>query len=94
MLWDVHYEGLGENWPHYVMMALCYIMYMYHNYQPYNVVTNTEIITSNANAISYPYLAIHYSDVTWTSRHLKSLATPLFVQPFVHMHIREKLEAP
>ena len=36
---------------------------------------------------------VHYNDVTWTSWRLKSPANPLFVQPFVQAHIKQKTKA-
>ena len=33
-----------------------------------------------------------YSDITWTSWCLKSLATPKFVEPFVQAHIKENIK--
>ena len=37
--------------------------------------------------------AQHYSDVTWMSWHLKSLATPLLVELFAWAHIKENIKA-
>ena len=42
--------------------------------------------TSNHNIL-------HYSEVTWASWHVKSPATPLFVQSFVRLYFREDTKA-
>ena len=36
----------------------------------------------------------HYSDVIWVSWYLKSLATPLFGQQFVHTDNKESIKVP
>ena len=35
----------------------------------------------------------HYSDITWAPRHIKSLATQLFIQQFVEATNKESMEA-